>query len=53
MKKAASIIAVVLFTLGMFATQTNDILENVFDIENALACTGCSVEGDDRDDPNA
>jgi len=53
MKKVASILAVVVFTLGMFATQTNDILENVFDIENALACAGCYAEGDDRDDPNA
>jgi len=52
MKKAASILAVVLFTIGMFATQTNDILNTAFDIENALACDGCSADKDDRDDPN-
>ncbi|VAW15854.1 hypothetical protein MNBD_BACTEROID03-2383 [hydrothermal vent metagenome] len=53
MKKVTSIVAVVIFTLGMFATQTNDILENVFDIENALACGGCYAESEDRPDPTA
>ncbi len=53
MKKAAGILAVTLFTMGLFATQTNDILNDVFNIENAVACGGCYAESDERDDPNA
>lgn len=50
MKKVAGIIAVAVFTLGLFATQLadNSILT---DFENAIACGDCEYgENDDRGD---
>lgn len=41
MKKVASIVAVVVFAVGMLATQAESTLDFDFDIENMLACGDC------------
>ncbi len=46
MKKVASILAVVLFALGMFSTQIENTLDANFDLESMLACGNCADEGD-------
>jgi len=47
MKKVASIIAVAVFTVGLFATQLagNNISD---DIDNPIACSSCDNKNDDR-----
>jgi hypothetical protein len=47
MKKVASILAVVVFAVGMFATQAENVLDFDFDIENMLACGDCNGSNDD------
>lgn len=47
MKKIASILAVALFALGLFATQIDTTFD--FDIETAFACGDCD-RGDNRRD---
>ncbi|CAN0590401.1 unnamed protein product, partial [Laminaria digitata] len=46
MKKVASIVAVVLFAVGMLATQAEDVLDFDFDITTMLACDDCGVDND-------
>ncbi|WP_291864133.1 hypothetical protein [Maribacter sp.] len=41
MKKVASIVAVALFTLGMFATAVNTGDSDWSDLANAVACDDC------------
>ena len=48
MKKVASIVAVVVFALGLFATQMESTIDLGFDIENMLACGDCSGGDDPR-----
>ncbi len=48
MKKVASIVAVVLFAVGMLATQAENVLDFDFDIENMLTCNDCSGGEDPR-----
>ncbi len=48
MKKVASVVAVVVFALGLFATQMDDSIDFGFDIENMLACDDCSGGDDPR-----
>ncbi len=48
MKKVAGIVAVVVFTVGLFATQIEKTIEFGFDIENILACANCSGDIDPR-----
>lgn len=48
MKKVASIVAVVVFAIGLFATQMENTIDFSFDIENMLACGDCSGGGDPR-----
>jgi len=49
MKKIASILAVVVFAVGMLATQAESALDFDFDIENMLTCGDCSGnEGNSR-----
>lgn len=48
MKKVASIFAVVVFTVGLFATQLADNTISLDDIENAIACADCDMKSDDR-----
>lgn len=52
MKKVASIVAVVLFAVGMFATQAENVLDFDFDIENMLTCGDCDVPDTPRPTPN-
>ena len=47
MKKVASIVAIVAFALGLFATQMDNDLDLGFDIENMLACGDCDQGNDD------
>ena len=44
MKKVASIVAVVVFALGLFATQIENTIDLGFDIENMLACGDCGTD---------
>lgn len=53
MKKVASIVAVVLFAAGMFATQAENVLDFDFDIETMLACGDCGGDDNPRDPPTA
>lgn len=46
MKKVASVVAVAIFALGLFATQMENTIDFDFDIENMLACSDCG--GDDN-----
>lgn len=46
MKKVASILAVVVFAVGMIATQA-DKIDFDFDIETMLTCGDCTGGGDD------
>ncbi len=48
MKKIASVVAVVVFAMGLFATQIENTIELGFDIENMLACANCSGGDDPR-----
>ena len=48
MKKIASVVAVVVFAIGLFATQIENTIEFGFDIENILACANCSGGSDPR-----
>lgn len=48
MKKVAGIVAVVVFSVGLFASQIENTIEFGFDIENILACSRCSGGGDPR-----
>lgn len=48
MKKVASIFAVVVFTVGLFATQLADNTISIDDMENAIACGSCDSKSDDR-----
>lgn len=48
MKKVASILAVVVFAVGMFATQAENIVDFDFDIENMLTCNDCTGEEGNR-----
>lgn len=48
MKKVASILAVVVFAVGMFATQAENVLDFDFDIENMLTCNACGGDDDPR-----
>lgn len=48
MKKVASIFAVVVFTVGLFATQLADNSISLDDIENAIACGDCDSRADNR-----
>ena len=41
MKKVTSIVAVVVFALGLFATQIDNTIDFGFDMENMLACDNC------------
>ncbi len=50
MKKVASILAVVVFTVGLFATQLADNSISLADFENAIACGDCDDKNDDRGD---
>lgn len=52
MKKVASIVAVVLFAVGMLATQAENVLEFDFDIENMLTCNDCDPKDDRRPPSN-
>ena len=49
MKKVASILAVVVFAVGMLATQAENVLDFDFDIENMLACGSCNGDDDPRE----
>lgn len=53
MKKVASIVAVVLFAVGMLATQAENVLDFDFDIENMLTCGDCGGNEDPRKENNA
>ena len=49
MKKVASIFAVTVFTIGLFATQLADNSISLVDFENAIACGDCDNPiNDDR-----
>ncbi len=41
MKKVVSIVAVVAFAVGVFATQSSNVLNIDFSIENMLTCGDC------------
>lgn len=47
MKKVTSIVAAVAFTVGMFATQAEKVLDFDFSIENMLACGLCDYKAID------
>ncbi|WP_298486413.1 hypothetical protein [uncultured Maribacter sp.] len=49
MKKVASILAVALFTLGMFATAVSTIAPEFSDISNAIASDDHHQDRDERD----
>ena len=49
MKKVASILAVALFTLGMFAAAINTIAPDFSDITTAVASDDDHTERDERD----
>ena len=53
MKKVAGFVAVVLFALGLFATQLENTVDFDFDIENMLACGDCGGDDDPREPPKA
>lgn len=44
MKKVASIVAVIVFAVSMFATQAENVLDFDFGIENMLTCDDCGDE---------
>jgi len=44
MKKVVSIVAVVVFALGLFATQTEIGIDITTDIANAIACYDCDPD---------
>lgn len=48
MKKVASIFAVAVFTVGLFATQLADNNISLADLENAIACGDCDTKADNR-----
>lgn len=49
MKKVASILAVLVFAVGMLATQAENVLDFDFDIETMLACAECGGGDDPRE----
>lgn len=55
MKKAASIFAVALMTLGLttYAFENSATESDLNqDVETAISCDGCDSRSDDRDSPN-
>ena len=42
MKKVASVVAIIVFAVGLFATQMDNSIDFGFDIENMLACDDCN-----------
>ena len=48
MKKVAGIFAVVVFTVGLFATQLTDNSISLADYDNAITCGDCDGDIDRR-----